>query len=378
MSCSALTNSERARIQFVIDYFAQNYEKPVDQLAADALKGLHNRFGYSSEIKLLTALRDSPHTAILQGLRTVLSDDDALRVQFVINYFAQNYEKPIDQFAADALKELSTTFGFGSQIKFLEGLRDAPHTTLLQAMLNVSCSGNNPPPPPPSFPTPIEYWKFDESGGNRVGQIQGLLLVPQFGQAVPGVVGKINNAAKLTNKSFPNPTLSTDSPFYRPELKNLGTGFSICGWANITDGNQTIVFLGFYDSSDNTLGYVFIDASAGSFQTTVSGSDYNNVSFTVHQTDSPPPPGTWFFYRVWYDILSSRIKIQVNNGTIAQSAATLSFSSSPKGYISISSDSFAGAGSFMLVDEMGLWMPALTDDQATFLYNSGAGRTYPF
>jgi len=71
MSCTPLTDAERARIQFVITYFQQNYEKPIDQLAADALKGLHDRFGYSSEIKLLEALRDSPHTALLQGMLNV-------------------------------------------------------------------------------------------------------------------------------------------------------------------------------------------------------------------------------------------------------------------------------------------------------------------
>lgn len=74
---------------------------------------------------------------------TPLTDAEKAKIQYVINYFSQNYEKPIDQRAADVLASMHAHFGFASAIQFTESLRDAPATTLLRAMLNVSCSDNN-------------------------------------------------------------------------------------------------------------------------------------------------------------------------------------------------------------------------------------------
>lgn len=50
-----------------------------------------------------------------------------------------NYEKPLDQEVVEILTPLSTAaFGYTSQIKFQEDLRDKPFSTLLAAMKTVS------------------------------------------------------------------------------------------------------------------------------------------------------------------------------------------------------------------------------------------------
>jgi hypothetical protein len=59
-------------------------------------------------------------------------------VQEVIDYLQSGYEKPIDQWASDRLSNLHAEFGYPSQITFLDGLRDAPHSTLLKSLLNVA------------------------------------------------------------------------------------------------------------------------------------------------------------------------------------------------------------------------------------------------
>jgi len=70
-------------------------------------------------------------------MATLTSDQKTL-IQGVIDYLTNGYEKPIDQNAADKLSTVHAKFGFTSQVAFLEGLRDAPHSTLLKALLSVS------------------------------------------------------------------------------------------------------------------------------------------------------------------------------------------------------------------------------------------------
>lgn len=56
-------------------------------------------------------------------------------IQAVIDYQAGEYEKPLDGTVVDRLAPLHTKFGFTSEIVFREGLRDAPFSTLLKALL---------------------------------------------------------------------------------------------------------------------------------------------------------------------------------------------------------------------------------------------------
>lgn len=67
-----------------------------------------------------------------------LSTAEKALVQNVINYLAGNYEKPVDDRVADTLGGLHAKFGFDSEIVFLEGMRDAPTSTLLKALLAVA------------------------------------------------------------------------------------------------------------------------------------------------------------------------------------------------------------------------------------------------
>lgn len=67
-----------------------------------------------------------------------LSQSQKDTVQAVIDYLAGNYEKPIDQWVTDRLSKLHAEFGYDSEVVFREGLRDAPHSTLLKSLLAVA------------------------------------------------------------------------------------------------------------------------------------------------------------------------------------------------------------------------------------------------
>lgn len=61
-------------------------------------------------------------------------------IQQLIDYMVKGsaYEKPIDDRVAHDLSTLHADFGYPSQITYLEGLRDAPYSTLLRSLLAVA------------------------------------------------------------------------------------------------------------------------------------------------------------------------------------------------------------------------------------------------
>lgn len=69
-----------------------------------------------------------------------LSTHEKAVIQGLIDYMVDGsaYEKPIDDRVAHDLSLSHVAFGYPSQIVFLEGLRDAPYSTLLRSLLAVS------------------------------------------------------------------------------------------------------------------------------------------------------------------------------------------------------------------------------------------------
>lgn len=59
-------------------------------------------------------------------------------IQQLIDYMAGEYEKPLDDRVAHDLSTCHAAFGYDSQIKYLEDLRDAPFSTLLKSLLAVA------------------------------------------------------------------------------------------------------------------------------------------------------------------------------------------------------------------------------------------------
>jgi hypothetical protein len=62
-------------------------------------------------------------------------------IEWVLKYQnspAGAYEKPLDGKSAEELSKIYSRFGYASQIKFLEDLRDAPFSTLLRGMLAIN------------------------------------------------------------------------------------------------------------------------------------------------------------------------------------------------------------------------------------------------
>lgn len=67
-----------------------------------------------------------------------LTQENKDLIQGLIDYMAGQYEKPLDDRVAHDLSTLYASFGYTSQIQYLEDLRDAPFSTLLKSLLAVA------------------------------------------------------------------------------------------------------------------------------------------------------------------------------------------------------------------------------------------------
>jgi hypothetical protein len=228
------------------------------------------------------------------------------------------------------------------------------------------------------IPTPNAYWTMDEAVGDRIDQIHGLPLATIQG-IVPAVPGKINNAAQMTalGAGFPFMVINASDTDLIP-LAYVGTGFTICGWVNgggIGSGSGSICHLFFQDILDNDIGDINLKFAG------FSGPGTQSISFIGHDDGGlffsgniDAPQGAWWFYRLWFDPFLGTIQLQINNtGGIALSGPGRSFSLSHHGIISMSNQN---AFPFVTeLDELGIWLKVLTDNQVTLLYNAGAGKT---
>lgn len=72
----------------------------------------------------------------------VLTTAEKAKIQAAIDYMRNGYEKPLDPKVFEILAPMADKFGFGcgcsTGLSLQEALRDAPFSTLLTALLNVS------------------------------------------------------------------------------------------------------------------------------------------------------------------------------------------------------------------------------------------------
>jgi len=221
-----------------------------------------------------------------------------------------------------------------------------------------------------NFPTSgiVSYWKLDEVTGTRADSIitTGNNLTDI--NTVPGIPGKISNAA-----FFAEASVETLSRSNNPTIQTGDISFTFAGWVNLTNGafggRKTII----------SKGVIF--AGAEYFFCYNKGSD--RFTFQVNASSEltaislgSPGFGEWHFFVVWHDSVADTINIQMDNGAVDSLAyAGGGIANSSEFRISSSSDDarYHNGG----VDEVGFWKRVLTADERTALWNDGDGLTYP-
>ncbi len=203
------------------------------------------------------------------------------------------------------------------------------------------------------------YWAFEakSGGGNNFIADETGNGHPIAGAAgLPTIVaGKVANA--LNNASN---ILQVTGSLLGPTLAD---GITVAGWFNL-------------DALDPDGDIVHLSFSVGGYLTL--SVDFANNLFLEHAFAPitsliPVSTGVWYFYRIWYDPTADTWNLQLDNGAI-DSSAPLGWPQTAQLQLFNFCDD---AGPRAILDETGLWKRVLSTTEASQLWNSGNGTTYP-
>ena len=216
----------------------------------------------------------------------------------------------------------------------------------------------------------VAYYKLDESSGNASDSSgNGFTLTASNSPSF--VAGFINNSA---------------------DLGNDGTvrGFSISNNLGLSgNGAKSFSFWVKMKSEPSSNFDFFVGQSNASTNSTLDF-DYNDSGGTKHIRFSKYCAGTSTEAKIQYDVTlgtsgwhhfvgttdGSTLKMYLDGSAVGGTVSDFSASGSD-GY----PDRFQIGNnntSHFIIDEVGVWSRALTSDEVTSLYNSGAGLQYPF
>jgi hypothetical protein len=219
----------------------------------------------------------------------------------------------------------------------------------------------------------IAYWKFDETSGTRADATGNGNQIVEVGGSVPSETGIIGNAAYI-NSGIPTGWLETTNPNFtidsgaRTYSTWMGWGVNDIGYQWGIMSKETNDYGGpilFYLEQDNTL--------TSRFTTSGSGWNINFLSNIVPQT------GTYYHLAITItgtSVAIPRITFYINGSVYdTQTYSQPLLGSGNLTFGEYDPFTFSYNGVF---DETGIWNRKLSDLEILSLYNSGAGRTYPF
>jgi len=214
--------------------------------------------------------------------------------------------------------------------------------------------------------TLLGYWTFDDYIINSrildsTTNDFDIVYSTSDGAIVPGKVG---NCFRPDNGAQLNALPASHALF-----NNVGTtGFTICGWVRLSPADN---------AGDGFVNYVSWFTPSSDFSLELLNADLVlNVNGGAEQIFYPyPQDGGWHFYRAWYDPADNKARLQIDMGTIMESAVITVGGGSGGSFIFVGNAIFAGATERSL-DETGFWKRVLTDAQATAIYNGGVGITF--
>jgi hypothetical protein len=217
----------------------------------------------------------------------------------------------------------------------------------------------------------ISHWTLDEASGTRNDSHGANHLTDN--NTVTQAAGKIANAGQFTAANSESLSIVDNA--------SLSTGdidFMITAWVYFDSfgaSGQGVVTKDGAGSGNREYGLIF-NKSANRLSFLISN-DGSSVALVNDDVLGAPATATWYFMVGWHDSVANTINIQVNNGTVGSAAHTTGgFDSTTQLRIgSLSSNINFVDGR---IDEVSFWKRILTAAELTTLYNSGAGRAYPW
>jgi hypothetical protein len=222
-------------------------------------------------------------------------------------------------------------------------------------------------------PEPTEWWTMNEASGNRVGSVSGITMAPT-GSAASGT-GLIGNALEFPGED--SGRLEAD-PVAASLAYTAGQDLSFSYWVKLTDaiGDRMPAFM--FWIRDPPTSKAFVEAYSWDGPTryvdafVVSGSIYG----FYEQDPYSPAQDTWYHWVILYDATTHLLSLYEDGALIGSSTDEVTLPSGQNNILRFNRETLSTPG---LIDEFGVWIDhKLTAGQISWLYNSGAGRTYPF
>ena len=234
----------------------------------------------------------------------------------------------------------------------------APTTTLIADLSNSA--------PSALYTNLIAYWKLDEASGNRADSKGSNTLTDT--NTVTSTTGKQSNAAVFTKANSEYLTVADNSSL---SVGDIDFYFSCWIYPTLNDASdQYIAAKG--GSSGNRAWELRIDWVNARLRFSV----YNpsDTATTVNSANSSIAVNTWYFVECWHDSVGNVIGVSINNGTAVTAAHTTGVKDDT-GPFQLGARNASGfyQGN---IDEFGFWKYMPSSGDRTFLFNSGAGRTY--
>ncbi len=229
---------------------------------------------------------------------------------------------------------------------------------------------------PSLLPNLFEYWKMDYSPNGVVllGSVGTTNLVISGLNIATNQVGIISNSVHIAG--------SSSGILYNqhPVMDSKSNSFSVTMW--------------FYNGGpvDESNGQTLVgrwDPGASNFKWTLFYSTpspdglafyWQNGAGTLANTTLFPRgvmTNQWVFLSVGWDLPSQKMWWSTNGASKIENTMLYGFSSSPLAF-EIGNVNSGNQGLVAYIDEIGYWTNTLSNSDINYLYNGGAGRTYPF
>ncbi len=245
---------------------------------------------------------------------------------------------------------------------------------------------------------PDLYWTLDEAAGNRIDKVHSVALVPGGGGVITAQPALFSNGLGFAEKGAGNSNLAvTGTTLMGIQSAN---GWSWCFWFKVNDwappvpapwnqsptllwaGGATFAITVIWDPVETAL-----PCQTGAFPNTV-GFSFSDNNLNLYC--GPPLAvalGVWNFAHLFYDPVAAQVGYQINNFAPIYSPifggppTPPLFTGPPHNSNLIFSQNWALAGTTnipVIVDEMLFKLSRiLTPAEITYLWNGGAGRTWP-
>lgn len=219
----------------------------------------------------------------------------------------------------------------------------------------------------------VHVWKFDETGTStsdlRMDSVGSDDLTPTATVMTPSA-GK--SELSYTNDGSAR-YLNVDSE----SLRNLpDSSFTFSVWINLNTINSNSPIFASWNAFQNDRGYLLLYSASFGLRW-IASSDGTVFVDAINNTISA---NTWHHVVCWFDKVEGKIKMSVNNDTEITRDVSIIHASS---YPFLVGAFLPGSGTMTdylngQIDEFYCWNRVITPEERSELYNTGAGKFYPF